>query len=347
MHEAMMNPGGESKFQRPSPEASDDAIRAVLLQDHDQLERQFESIVAEASSGDPIALRQAWQEFESQLVRHFDDEEAHVLPAFAQQKPTEASALLYEHQRIRGDLTTLGVDLDLHCLPAERVADFVANLRAHARREDDLLYPWAAHRLGEAARKRAERGVFNTEKRAMPKSETWQIDLDRSSLRFSLRHLVFHEIRGRFGKWGGTVALDGNDLAKSSARVWIDLGSVDTGEAERDDQIRSPEFFDVARFPRATFASTEVNLPERANPLVKGRLDLHGITGDVDVEITRQNRWTDDKGTERVSYEAKARLDRRKFGLRWNQDLDVGGVVVGDEIELFAQLEVARVKATS
>jgi polyisoprenoid-binding protein YceI len=345
MLEATTNTGGEPTYQRPSPEESDDAIRAVLSQDHDRLERQFESIVAEASSGDPIALRKAWQEFESELIHHFDDEEAHVLPAFAQQRPTEASALLYEHQRIRGDLTTLGVTLDLHCLPSERVGDFVANLRAHARREDDLLYPWAAHRLGEAARKRAERGVFNTENRAMTNSETWQIDLDRSSLRFSLRHVVFHEIRGRFGKWGGTVALDGDDLAKSSVRVWIDLGSVDTGEAERDDQIRSPEFFDVARFPRATFASTEVKLPEHANPLIKGRLDLHGITVDVDLEITRHNRWTDDRGTERVSYEAKARLDRRKFGLRWNQDLDVGGVVVGDEIELSAQLEVARVKA--
>jgi polyisoprenoid-binding protein YceI len=347
MLEATTNTGGESKFQRLSPEASEDAIRAVLSQDHDRLERQFESILAEASGGDPIALRKAWQEFESELIHHFDDEEAHVLPAFAQQRPTEASALLHEHQRIRGDLTTLGVDLDLHCLPAERVVDLVANLRAHARREDDLLYPWAAHRLGEAARKRAERTMLNTEKRAMTKRENWQIDLDRSSLRFSLRHLVLHEIRGRFGKWGGTVALDGDDLVKSAVSVWIDLGSVDTDEADRDGQIRSLEFFDVARFPRATFASTEVNLPERANPLVKGRLDLHGFTGDVDVEITRHNRWTDEKGTERVSYEAKARLDRRKFGLRWNQDLDVGGIVLGDEIELFAKVEAVRIKATS
>jgi hemerythrin superfamily protein len=248
MLEATTNTGGESKFQRPSPEASDDAIRAVLSQDHDRLERQFESIVAEASSGDPIALRKAWQEFESELIHHFDDEEAHVLPAFAQQRPTEASALLYEHQRIRSDLTTLGVDLDLHCLPTERVADFVASLRAHARREDDLLYPWAAHRLGEAARKRAERTMLNTDKRAMTKSETWHIDLDQSSLRFSLRHVVIHEIRGRFEKWGGSVALDGDDLTKASVSVWIDLGSVDTDETERDDQIRSPEFFDVASF---------------------------------------------------------------------------------------------------
>jgi polyisoprenoid-binding protein YceI len=347
MPEATTSPSGQVRFKCPSPEATDDAIRAVLSQDHDRLERQFESIMAEASSDDPIALRQGWQAFESELLRHFDDEETQVLPAFAQQKPNEAQTLLYEHQGTRGQLTKLGVDLDLHSLSAERVADFVASLRAHARREDDLLYPWAAHRLDESARNRAQDAIAKTEQRPIPNAETWQIDLDRSSLHFSLRHIVVHEIRGRFGKWGGTVTLAGDDLAKSSVRVWVDLGSVDTEEMERDGQIRSPEFFDVGRFPRAMFTSTEVRLPERENPIVKGHLDLHGFTGDVDVEITRHNRWTDDKGSERLSYEGKARFDRRKFGLRWNQDLDVGGVVVGDEIEILARVEAVRVKATT
>ena len=181
--------------------------------------------------------------------------------------------------------------------------------------------------------------------KATANHETWQIDLDRSTLGFSLRHIVIHEIRGRFGKWGGTVTLDGDHLASSSVRLWIDLSSVDTGDVERDAQIRSPEFFDVGRFPRATFTSRQVSLPARANPIVKGRLDLHGVTGGVDIEITRHNRWTDDTGAERISYQAKARIDRQRFGLRWNQDLDVGGVVVADEIEIFAQVE-ARLAAS-
>ena len=102
------------EFPRPSPVESEEAIRAVLSQDHECLERQFESIVAEASGGDPSTLRQAWLPFERELLRHFDDEEKHILPAFALQKPTEAHALFYEHQRIRNELTTLAVDLDLH-----------------------------------------------------------------------------------------------------------------------------------------------------------------------------------------------------------------------------------------
>ncbi|HTB58618.1 MAG TPA: YceI family protein [Polyangia bacterium] len=179
---------------------------------------------------------------------------------------------------------------------------------------------------------------------ATANQETWQIDLDRSTLHFSLRHIVIHEIRGRFGRWGGTVTLDGEHLASSSVHLWIDLASVDTGDLERDAQIRSPEFFDTGRFPRATFASRQVNLPVRGNPIVKGRLDLHGVTGAVSVEITRHNRWTDDTGGERISYQAKARIDRQKFGLHWNQDLDLGGGVVGDEIEILAQVE-ARLAA--
>jgi polyisoprenoid-binding protein YceI len=327
-----------------APEGADEAVQAVLSHDHERLERQFQTIVAEASRGDPIELREAWRAFEGELLRHFEDEEVHIFPAFARQRPVEAQALLAEHERIRASLTRLGVDLDLHCLPAERIADFVASLRAHARKENEVLYPWAALRLSEAARDRIRREISKTEEARMGNVEEWTIDSDRSKLRFSLRHIVIHEIRGQFGKWGGTITLQSDNLAKSNVHVWIGLASVDTNEPERDDQIRSPEFFDIGKFPQAKFSSTEVRLSEHANPVVKGQLDLHGFTGEVDVEVTRHNRWTDEKAVERVSYEVKARFDRRKFGLRWNQDLDVGGVVLGDEVEVDAQLEAVRVK---
>jgi polyisoprenoid-binding protein YceI len=348
MRETTMQLGKEQgPIEKASPDGAEDAVRAVLSQDHERLERQFQSIVAEASADDPIALREAWRAFEGELLRHFEDEEVHILPAFAQQRPVDAQTLLDEHERIRASLIRLGVDLDLHCLPAERIADFVASLRAHARREDEVLYPWAAHRLSDAARDRVQKEISKTEEARMSSVEEWKIDLARSTLRFALRHIVVHEIRGHFEKWGGTVALQGGNPAKSTVRIWIDLASVDTNESERDAQIRSPEFFDVGKFPQARFSSTEVRQSEGASPVVKGRLDLHGFTGEVEAEITRHKRWTDDKAVERVSYEVKTRFDRRKFGLRWNQDLDVGGVVLGDEIEVIAQLEAVRVKSAS
>lgn len=326
------------------PVASEQAVRAVLCQDYEQLERQLQSIVAQSTRDDPIALRVAWQAFENELVHHCDDEEAHVLPAFAEEMPTEAQALFLQHEQIRGTLSKLGADLELRRLPAERIADFVTTFREHLRYEEDLLYPWAAHWHEEAARQRVRRELSSYETIGPKSAEEWLIDLDRSSLRFSLRHVVTHEIRGQFWRWGGSLVLNDDDLSKSSVHLWVDLASVDTDDVERDAQIRSPEFFDVAHFPRATFSSNEVQLPEHANPVVKGCLALHGFIEDVDVEVTRHSRWTDANGIERASYELRSRVDRRRFGLRWNLDLEVGGVVVGDEIEILAAVHTRRAR---
>jgi polyisoprenoid-binding protein YceI len=111
---------------------------------------------------------------------------------------------------------------------------------------------------------------------------------------------------------------------------------------ERDAQVRSAEFFDVARFPRATFASSEVRLPDDGNPVIRGRLSLHGAEREVDLEIVQRDERTDEDGTTRATYAVKGRFDRRDFGLRWNQDLDIGGVVVGDQVQIEARVEAIR-----
>ena len=329
---------------RRTSAATEEAVRAVLCQDYERLERQLQSIVVQSTRDDPIALRVAWQAFESELLHHCDDEEVHVLPAFTEENPTEAQALLAQHDQIRSSLSKLGTDLSLEHLPTELIADFVAGFRDHLRYEEDLLYPWAAHWLEHAARDRIRRELSGTATVGPTTVEEWRIDLDHSNLRFTLRHVVIHEIHGQFRRWGGTIMLSNADLAKSSVHVWVDLASVDTDDPERDAQIRSPEFFDVGHFRRATFSSSEIQLPEHANPIVKGCLALHGFMEDVDLEITRHDRWIDAEGVERASYEVVSRLDRRRFGLRWNLDPDIGGVVVGDEIELVATVEAIRVR---
>jgi len=321
------------------------SIRTLLADDHQRLDHLFEAIVAAASRDDTADLREDWSTFERALLRHLDAEEVHLLRVFAQHAPEEARGLTAEHAEIREKLTELGVDLDLHSLKAERVGAFVGQLRAHARREESLIYPWAARQLGEEAHAGLRRAL-EASGRSGPapavRSE-WRIDPQRSHLRFSLRHIVVHEIRGSFERWGGTIVLDERDAARSRAEVWIDLGSVDTGERERDDHVRSAEFFDVARFPQARFASTEVRLLAGEHPVVLGRLDLHGIEAEVELTITARERFMDALGVERAIYTAKTRLDRRDFGLRWNQDLDVGGIVVGDQIEIVAHVEAVRV----
>jgi polyisoprenoid-binding protein YceI len=171
----------------------------------------------------------------------------------------------------------------------------------------------------------------------------WVIDGARSRLAFGLRHIIVQRIEGGFERWGGALFVDRQQPALSSVEVWVDLDSVTTGDSERDAHVRSSEFLDVARFPRAKFSSDMVQVHGGGDVVVNGRLDLHGVVHDVEVSVQIGATSTDPDGRERARYTARATLDRQSFGLHWNQDLDVGGVVLGDEVEIRANLELIRV----
>jgi polyisoprenoid-binding protein YceI len=170
--------------------------------------------------------------------------------------------------------------------------------------------------------------------------ERWMIDSQRSSLEFTLRHLVIQQIRGRFSRWGGELFLDRVEPWLSSVQVWIDLASIETGSPERDAHVRSPEFLDVARFPRAELRSTHIDVRD-ARVTLHGRLEMHGVLGDVELDV-EPAAVTATGGVDRARYAARGTLDRQTFGLHWNQDLDLGGVVVGDRIEIIAEVELVR-----
>ncbi len=171
-----------------------------------------------------------------------------------------------------------------------------------------------------------------------PAAQRWEIDPTRSSLTFKLRHIVVQQIRGQFDRWGGTLFIDRQEPWLSSALVWVDLASITTGDLERDAHVRSGEFLDVAHFPRAAFKSTNVDTPD-GQVSIQGVLSLHGVVHDVEVRAEAGETTTDRDGRPRARFTARAVIDRQSFGLHWNQDLDVGGIVVGDEVELEAKVE--------
>ncbi len=123
------------------------SLESMLAGDHDRLERAFRAIVTRAYGGDFQQLEAEWLTFQTALLRHLEAEERHLIPALAEDRPGEAAVLLDDHTRIRDKLLELGVDLDLHCLRAERVDDFVGLLRAHAHREENTFYPWVDGQL--------------------------------------------------------------------------------------------------------------------------------------------------------------------------------------------------------
>ena len=152
----------------PSAEARDleETVRLLLVSDHEHLEWSFQAIVNEAWRGDPADLGERWRAFERELLAHLDTEEEDLIRLFGEVQPLEARELMAEHQQIRVTATEMGIDLDLHCLRAARVQAFIDQLRAHAQREERLLYPWATQRLGEAAAQRIRRLLVARRKEA-------------------------------------------------------------------------------------------------------------------------------------------------------------------------------------
>jgi len=134
------------------------SLSGMLAGDHDRLDRTFQAILTRAYGGDWGQLETEWIAFQRELLGHLEAEEKHVIPALARDRPVAAETLLADHATIRTRLIELGIDLDLHCLRAERVAMFIEALRAHAKREEGMFYPWAdGHLPAEAAVQVTER----------------------------------------------------------------------------------------------------------------------------------------------------------------------------------------------
>ena len=171
---------------------------------------------------------------------------------------------------------------------------------------------------------------------------TWNIDLSHSAIGFAARHMVVSKTRGRFAKFGGQIQFDPSDLSKGSVSVEIEPASVDTGDAQRDGHLRSADFFDVEKFPKATFESIKVIDEGEGRLSIHGHLTLHGVTRPVVLEATYEGSGKDPWGGERAGFSAKTTLDRRDFGITFNKALDQGGVLVGDKVELTLEVEAIK-----
>jgi len=177
-------------------------------------------------------------------------------------------------------------------------------------------------------------------------TERWQIDSSHSGIQFTVRHLVIAKVRGQFSRWTGSLESPGTDFARASLDVVIDASSVDTGVADRDTHLRSADFFDVERYPEITFTSTGVAQAAADRLRVTGALTIKGITHDVVLDVEVLGQVKDPWGNERAAFSATTSIDRREFGLTWNQVLETGGVMVGERIEIAIEIEAVRQAAT-
>ncbi|MGA2382943.1 MAG: YceI family protein [Gemmatimonadales bacterium] len=167
----------------------------------------------------------------------------------------------------------------------------------------------------------------------------WAPDLVHSSIGFTVRHLVVSKVRGKFGRWTGSILMDEHDLANTQVDVSIETASVDTGVEQRDNHLRSADFFDVEKYPKMAFTSTRVEKGKDGELRLHGTLTLHGVTRPVVLDVEYAGTQKDPWGGMRAGFSARTSLDRKDFGLTWNQLLEAGGVAVGDKVEIDIEIE--------
>ncbi|MDQ1398849.1 MAG: hypothetical protein QOK20_781 [Acidimicrobiaceae bacterium] len=174
---------------------------------------------------------------------------------------------------------------------------------------------------------------------------TWDIDPVHSDVSFSVRHMMVSKVRGRFATFEGQIVTAENPL-DSTVSVTIDLSSIDTNSADRDNHLRSADFFDVGTHPKMTFESTRVSATEDGY-LVEGVLSLHGVSKPIHLTVEPNGFGKDPFGGTRTGFTATGELSRKEFGIDVDMPLDGGGVVVGDKIQINLEIEAVQKPAAA
>jgi polyisoprenoid-binding protein YceI len=183
---------------------------------------------------------------------------------------------------------------------------------------------------------------------AIAGASDWEIDASNTTAQFSVRHMMVNTVKGQFGKVTGTVNLDDKDATKSKVEAVIDATTIDTREAKRDAHLKSPDFFDVAKYPTLTFKSTKIAKAGKGKYKATGDLTMHGVTKSVVLDVdgptepvkNLMGAWT--RGAH-----VTATINRKDFGLNWNKALEAGGVLVGEEVKIEVDAELMSKVAAS
>jgi polyisoprenoid-binding protein YceI len=171
---------------------------------------------------------------------------------------------------------------------------------------------------------------------------TWTIDAAHADVGFAVKHLMIATVRGRFGAVTGAVDFDEAHPLSSKIDITVDVSSIDTRQEQRDNHLRSADFFDTANFPTMRFVSTGIAGDVNGEFRVTGDLTIRGVTKPVTLDATAEGRVRDPWGNERAGFSASGKISRSAFGLTWNQALEAGGVMVGDEVKLSIDVELVH-----
>lgn len=170
----------------------------------------------------------------------------------------------------------------------------------------------------------------------------WVIDPMHSEVQFKVKHLVISTVTGSFKNFEGTVESEGDDFASAKIEFSLDINSVDTGQEQRDGHLKSADFFDAEKYPHITFKSTSITKESDDDYKLTGDLTIKGITKPVTLEVEHGGIATDFYGNTKAGFEVKGKINRKDFGLTWDGVTEAGSIVVGEDIKLTANIQLAK-----
>lgn len=170
----------------------------------------------------------------------------------------------------------------------------------------------------------------------------WSLDPMHSEIQFKVKHMMISTISGEFNKFDASLETEGDDFTQAKATFTADVDSISTKNEQRDGHLKSPDFFDVPQHPQVTFESEKLEKKDDENYVLTGNLTLKGVTKQVVLDVINNGVIVDPYGNHRTGFEVMGKINRKDFGLTWHQLTEAGGLVVSDEVRLFANVEFVK-----
>ncbi|TGE21803.1 polyisoprenoid-binding protein [Hymenobacter aquaticus] len=170
----------------------------------------------------------------------------------------------------------------------------------------------------------------------------WALDPTHSEVQFKVKHLVISTVTGSFKKFEGEAETDGDSFENAHVRFSADISSIDTNQEQRDEHLKSAEFFDAATYPQLTFVSTSFEKTGGSDYKLTGDLTIHGVTKPVTFDVEYGGSAGDFYGNTKAGFEVTGKINRKDFGLTWNGVTEAGSIVVSEDVKLMASLQFSK-----
>jgi polyisoprenoid-binding protein YceI len=171
----------------------------------------------------------------------------------------------------------------------------------------------------------------------------FQLDKMHSEVNFKVKHLMISTVSGLFSEFDSTVETDGDDFTNAKINFTVNTNSISTNNGQRDEHLKSPDFFDSANHPNMTFTSTELKKSDNGHYVLVGDLSIRGHVKSVSLDVNYEGKMVDFYGNEKHIFEVSGVINRKEFGLAWSAVTEAGGIVVSDEVKISANIQYQKI----